>query len=60
MEFLSDFGFLLFCLQVLFYSQVTMSTESILGIGILVFSINLIGVYIFLRIKFEQWNEEDK
>lgn len=37
-----------------------MSTEVILGVGLVIFGINIIGVYIFLRIKFNQWNNLDK
>lgn len=34
-----------------------MSSEAILAIGLIIFGINFIGVFIFLRIKFEQWRK---
>jgi hypothetical protein len=37
-----------------------MSTELILGVGLGLFGLNLIGVFIFLRIKFNQWHNLDR
>jgi hypothetical protein len=34
-----------------------MSTEAILFVGLVIFLINFVGVFIFLRIKFEQWSK---
>ena len=59
MEFLWVSGSHQFFQLELFCLRVIMSREAILAIGLIVFGINFVGVYIYLRIKFEQWGKED-
>jgi len=37
-----------------------MSTEFVLAMGLIIFGLNLIGVFIFLRLKFNHYHSLDK
>ncbi len=37
-----------------------MSIDAILAVGLVLFGLNLVGVYIFLRLKFNKWRELDR